>query len=67
MGDPAEGLAEAFEKKEKVLKTTWKTRLDPQMAETPEFDDVFRETRRAFRQSEIFDLTLAALNGLNRK
>ena len=47
-GRSAEGLAEAFENKEKVLKTTWKTRLDPQMAETPEFDDVFRENSSGF-------------------
>lgn len=52
-GRSGEGLAEAFDKKEKVLQATWKARLDAQMASTPEFEAVFRETRRAFRQSSI--------------
>jgi uncharacterized protein len=59
-----EGLAEAFDKKEKVLRKTWKARLDPQMASTPEFEMVFRETRRAFRLSAIFDLALQTLKKL---
>jgi predicted nucleotidyltransferase component of viral defense system len=63
-GRSGEGLAAAFDKKEKLLQTTWKTRLDPQMAETPEFESVFRETRRAFRQSNIFDLAWEAQNRL---
>jgi uncharacterized protein len=63
-GRSGEGLAEAFDKKEKVLQATWKTRLDPQMASTPEFGAVFRETRRAFRESAIFDLALRALKKL---
>jgi predicted nucleotidyltransferase component of viral defense system len=63
-GRSCEGLAAAFDKKEKLLQATWKTRLDPQMAETPEFESVFRETRRAFRQSNIFDLALEAQNRL---
>lgn len=57
-GRSGDGLGEAFDKKEKLLKATWKTRLDPQMAETPEFEAVFREMRRAFRQSKVFDLAL---------
>jgi predicted nucleotidyltransferase component of viral defense system len=57
-GRSAEGLAEALDKKEKLLQATWKARLDPQMASTPEFETVLREARRALRQSAIFDLVL---------
>ena len=63
-GRSGEGLAEAFEKKEKTLQATWKARLDSQMASTPEFETVFRETRRALRQSAIFDLVLQYLKKL---
>lgn len=59
-GRSGDGLGAAFDKKEKLLKATWKTRLDAQMAETPEFETVFREMRSAFRQSSIFELTLEA-------
>jgi len=59
-GRSGDGLGAVFDKKEKLLKTTWKTRLDPQMAETPEFETVFREMRRALRQSNVFELTLEA-------
>lgn len=55
-GRLADGLADAFDKKEKLLKATWNVRLDAQMASTPEFDTVLRETRRALRQAAIFDL-----------
>ena len=55
-GRSGDGLEAAFNKKEATLKRTWKTRLDPQMAQTPEFETVMREVRRAFRQSNVFEL-----------
>ncbi|MCO5085190.1 MAG: nucleotidyl transferase AbiEii/AbiGii toxin family protein, partial [Rhizobiaceae bacterium] len=55
-GRNAQELDEAFSRKEKALKATWSTRLDPQMSSTPQFETVFREVRRVFRQSNIFDL-----------
>jgi len=63
-GRPGEGLTEAFKKKEKTLQATWKARLDSQMASTPEFETVFRETSRALRLSAIFDLVLQNLKKL---
>ncbi|MGO7048530.1 hypothetical protein U8P76_29880 (plasmid) [Rhizobium johnstonii] len=66
-GRGAENLMEAFERKEKALRSTWKTRLDPQMAETPDFEDIFREAKRLFRQSSVFELTEAALKSLAAK
>jgi uncharacterized protein len=64
-GRSGEGLAEAFDKKEKILQATWAARLDAQMDSTPPFEAVFRETRRAIRQSAVFDLTLQALKKLS--
>lgn len=58
------GLEAAFEKKGLLFEKTWKTRLHPQMAVTPQFETVFREVRRAFRQSNIFELVVAAHQGL---
>ena len=55
-GREAGELESAFSRKEKKLKATWSARLDPQMASTPPFETVFREVRRAFRQSELFEL-----------
>lgn len=66
-GRGAENLMEAFERKEKALRSTWKTRLDPQMAETPEFEDIYREVKRLFRQSGVFELTEAELKSLATK
>jgi hypothetical protein len=43
----------AFDKKEKLLKKMWKTRLGYQMGALPEFDNIFRTVKRAFRQAEI--------------
>jgi predicted nucleotidyltransferase component of viral defense system len=51
----AEGLLEIFKGKKAALERTWKTRLDPQMAEIPEFESVFREVERLIRQSNVFD------------
>lgn len=59
-GRSAEDLSANFEKKENVLKAAWKNRLDAQMTETPEFEDVLRRVRQNFRKSDIFVLTIAA-------
>ncbi|PVB60991.1 nucleotidyl transferase AbiEii/AbiGii toxin family protein [Labrenzia sp. 011] len=55
-GRDAENLENLFSRKEAVLKATWSARLDPQMSSTPPFDGVFREVKRAFRQSDVFSL-----------
>ncbi len=44
-----------FEKKESRLKKLWKTRLQAQMVSLPEFDEVFRAVKRAFRQAGLLD------------
>jgi uncharacterized protein len=56
----ADDLSASFDRKEKTLKSTWRTRLDAQLSVTPEFDAVFREVRRAFRQSGIFESVIEA-------
>jgi predicted nucleotidyltransferase component of viral defense system len=48
--DDVEGAIVA---KEKELKRLWTARLEPQMAELPEFDDVFRAVRRTIRQANL--------------
>jgi predicted nucleotidyltransferase component of viral defense system len=60
-----DGLSEIFDKKEKLLKATWNTRLDPQMPKTPEFDGVFRAVRQSFRNASLFETTSAELARLN--
>jgi len=37
------------------------------MAESPEFEDIFREVKRLFRQSSVFELTEAELKSLAAK
>jgi uncharacterized protein len=44
---------DAFESKEARYKKLWELRLAAQMAELPEFAEVFRLVRRALRQAEI--------------
>ena len=44
-----------FEKKEPRLKRTWETRLSKQMTSLPEYDEVFREVKRAFRQAKLLE------------
>lgn len=57
-GRDAEKLEAAFGRKEGNLRATWSTRLDPQMGVTPPFDAVYREVKRVFRQSNLFELVL---------
>jgi len=42
-----------FDKKEARLEKTWETRLSAQMANLPEFDDVYRAVKRTLRQAKI--------------
>lgn len=42
-----------FDGKEMNLKKKWETRLAQQMATLPEFENVYRAVRRAFRQAKI--------------
>lgn len=49
----AAGIQEAIFKKEARLKALWSARLSNQMAALPPFDQVFREFRRALRQSDL--------------
>jgi predicted nucleotidyltransferase component of viral defense system len=42
-----------FNKKESRLKKTWETRLSKQMTSLPEFEEVFREVKRAFRKAGL--------------
>lgn len=46
-----------FLKKEKRLKKLWQQRLSQQMDSLPEYNDVFRMVKRAFRQAELLTLT----------
>jgi len=50
---PCEDLQAALARKEARLRTLWKTRLFYQMAALPPFEQVFRETRRTFRQANL--------------
>jgi uncharacterized protein len=43
----------ALEPKEARYKKLWDLRLSPQMAELPEFAEVFRSVRRALREADI--------------
>ena len=49
----ATGIQAAIIRKEARLKTLWTARLANQMTELPPFDQVFREFRRALRQSNL--------------
>ena len=44
-----------FDKKEPRLKKTWKTRLSKQMTSLPEYDEVFREVKKAFRKAKLLE------------
>lgn len=44
-----------FDKKELRLKKTWETRLSKQMTSLPEYDEVFREVKRAFRKAKLLE------------
>lgn len=48
-------IKEEFSKKEMRLKKTWHTRLSTQMANLPEFDNIYRGVKRVFRQAKITD------------
>jgi uncharacterized protein len=50
---PCEGLQRALARKEARLRTLWNTRLAHQMAALPPFEQVFRQTRRIFRQANL--------------
>jgi uncharacterized protein len=52
-GKPCEGLADAIRAKEARLKALWNTRLEYQMTQLPEFDDVFRVVQRTLRQADL--------------
>jgi hypothetical protein len=49
----AAGIQEAIMKKEARLKALWSARLANQMSELPPFEQVFREFRRALRNSDL--------------
>jgi predicted nucleotidyltransferase component of viral defense system len=50
---PCEGLQRALARKEARLRALWNTRLAHQMAALPPFEQVFRQTRRIFRQANL--------------
>jgi uncharacterized protein len=52
-GKPCEGLADAIRAKEARLNALWNTRLEYQMTQLPEFDDVFRIVQRTLRQADL--------------
>ena len=52
-GLPFEDRRGEFEKKEPRLKKTWESRLSKQMTSLPEFNEVFREVKRSFRQAGL--------------
>lgn len=54
-GAPFKQRQGEFDKKESRLKKTWETRLSKQMTALPEFDEVFREVKRAFRKAGLMD------------
>ena len=47
------GIQEAILNKEARLRALWSVRLANQTSELPPFDQVFREFRRALRQSDL--------------
>ena len=49
----ATGIQEVIMNKETRLKALWSARLANQMSELSPFDQVFRELRRALRQSDL--------------
>jgi uncharacterized protein len=53
LGKPCKGLADAIRAKEARLKALWNPRLGYQMAELPEFDEVFRAVQRTLRQANL--------------
>ncbi len=57
-GRDADKMDAAFGRKEGNLRATWSARLDPQMGTTPPFETVYRDVKRIFRQSELFELVL---------
>ncbi len=54
-GDPFEKRKGLFEKKEKSLELRWKKDLEQQVTELPEFEKVFREVKREFRQAGLLE------------
>lgn len=54
-GLPLEKRRGEFEKKEPRLKKTWESRLSKQMTLLPEYQEVFREVKRSFRQAGLLD------------
>ncbi len=52
-GKPFEGLAEEILQKEARLDALWSKRLAYQMAQLPEFEEVFRAVRREIRQGGL--------------
>ena len=61
---PWDGFEAAILQKEVRLKALWSKRLVYQMSTLPQFDDVFRATRRALRTRCI--ITSIALSRLSR-
>jgi predicted nucleotidyltransferase component of viral defense system len=55
-GKTLDDVRHEFAKKEARLKTTWDKRLSAQMAQLPEFDDVYRAVKRVLRQAKITDI-----------
>ena len=52
-GSSLEKNRNEFLKKEQRLKKLWEKRLSQQMASLPEYDDIFRAVKRAFRRAEL--------------
>lgn len=53
-GSSLEKNRNEFLKKEPRLKKLWEKRLSQQMASLPEYDDIFRAVKRAFRQAGLY-------------
>jgi hypothetical protein len=45
-----------FVKKETRLRKTWESRLSAQISNLPEFDNIYRTVKRAFRQANITEI-----------
>lgn len=52
-GAPLKSRKGEFDKKEPRFRKTWETRLSKQMVSLPEYDDVFRVVKRAFRKAGL--------------
>ncbi len=52
-GSPFEQRRSEFNKKEPRLRKTWVTRLAKQTVSLPEYDEVLREVKRAFRKAAL--------------